>query len=193
MMVKSDDRKKYDTSRMVLYDWVQCVVTAVLVGILIFTFIGRIDGIQGPSMMQTLQDGDTVIVSDLFYTPKYGDIVFIKTEAYGDTPIVKRVIATAGQTIDIDFTTGVVTIDGQALQEDYINTPTNNPENFHGPVTLPDGCVFVMGDNRNISLDSRSSEVGVVDTRQIIGKVIFVLIPAKDLSGGRSWSRIGLV
>ena len=176
-----------------MYDWVQCVVYAVIFGILIFTFVGRVDGIKGPSMMQTLQDGDTVLLSGLFFEPEYGDIVFIKTEAYGDTPIVKRVIATAGQTLDIDFTTGDVTVDGVVLNEKYINTPTNNPEGFQGPVTIREGCVFVMGDNRNISLDSRSDEIGIVDTRQIIGKVMFILIPARDLAGSRAWSRLGSV
>ncbi|SHH51448.1 signal peptidase I [Sporobacter termitidis DSM 10068] len=180
-------------SRMELYDWVQCIVTAVLCGILIFVFIGRIDGIKGPSMMQTLQDGDRVILSNLFFTPKYGDIVFVKTEAYGDTPIVKRVIATGGQTIDIDFTQGVVYVDGKALQEDYTNTPTTLREDFSGPVTIPDGYVFVMGDNRNDSLDSRSGAVGLVDTRQILGKVLFVLIPGINTDGTRHWDRIGSV
>ena len=188
-----DELMKNDTSRMALYDWVQCIVAAVVSGILIFTFIGRVDGIKGTSMIQTLQDGDTVLLSDLFFTPKYGDIVFIKTETYGDTPIVKRVIATAGQTIDIDFVTGDVTVDGSVLRENYINTPTTTSEGFDGPVTIPDGCVFVMGDNRNDSMDSRSREIGYVDTRQIIGKVLLVLIPGRDLSGARSWSRFGSV
>jgi signal peptidase I len=177
-----------------LYDWVQSIVTAVLCGILFFVFIARLNGIEGPSMMQTLQDGDKVILSNLFYSPKDGDIVFIKTVAYGDTPLVKRVIATAGQTIDIDFSAGTVIRDGQVLIESYTNTSTNIPEDFSGPVTIPDGYVFVMGDNRNNSEDSRSDIVGLVDTRQILGRVLFVLIPGRSLDDGtRSWSRIGPV
>ena len=92
--------------RMELYDWLQCIVAAILCGILIFVFVGRVIGVDGTSMMQTLQHEDKVVMTDLFYTPSYGDIVVVKTEAFGETPLVKRVIATAGQTIDIDFVTG---------------------------------------------------------------------------------------
>ena len=179
--------------RMELYDWLQCIVSAILCGILIFVFVGRIIGVDGTSMLQTLQDEDKVVMSDMFYTPRYGDIVVIKTDTFGDTPIVKRVIATAGQTIDIDFNTGDVMIDGQVIQENYINAPTTEREDFQGPKTVPDGCVFVMGDNRNASTDSRSNYVGIVDTRQILGKVLFVLIPGKEADGARDMSRIGSV
>ena len=119
--------------------------------------------------------------------------MFIKTAAFADIPIVKRVIATEGQTIDINFSTGAVTIDGKVLKEKYINTPTNRQEDFHGPVTVKPGHVFVMGDNRNDSLDSRSNEVSQVDTRQIIGKVLLVLIPGKGVNGASSLGRIGSV
>lgn len=179
--------------KMELYDWLQCIVSAILCGILIFVFVGRIIGVDGTSMLQTLQDQDKVIMSNLFFTPSYGDIVVIKTEAFGDTPIVKRVIATAGQQIDIDFSTGKVTVDGKELQEPYINDLTRRRENFQGPVTVPEGKIFVMGDNRNASTDSRSSYVGMVDTRQILGKVLLVLIPGKNQDGTRTWSRIGSV
>lgn len=179
--------------RLGLYDWLQCVVSAVVAGILIFVFVGRISGIEGPSMMQTLQNGDLVVVSNLLFTPKYGDVVFIKTETYGNTPIVKRIVATAGQTVSIDFEQGIVSVDGRPLKEEYTNTPTNLREDFEGPVTVPDGKVFVMGDNRDDSTDSRSSAVGFVDTRNILGKVWFVLIPGVGYDTARDWSRIGLV
>jgi signal peptidase I len=180
-------------SHMGIYDWLQCIVSAVVIGILLFVFIGRINGIEGPSMMQTLQNGDRVILSNLFFTPKYGDVVFIKTDAYGETPLVKRVIATAGQTVDINFETGIVSVDGKALTETYTNTPTNLREDFSGPVIVPPGCIFVMGDNRNDSTDSRSSNVGFVDTRVILGKVWFVLIPGAGYDGHRDFGRIGFV
>lgn len=179
--------------RMGLYDWLQCIVSAVVAGIMIFLFIGRVDGIEGPSMMQTLQNGDTIILSNLFYKPKNGDIVFVKTELYGDTPIVKRIIASEGQTVDIDFAQGIVTVDGVPLQEPYVNTPTNREEGFEGPVTVPVGHVFIMGDNRNESNDSRNKNIGTVDTRSIIGKVYFILIPGSGYEGKRDWSRIGSV
>ncbi len=96
-------------------------------------------------------------------------------------------------TIDIDFETGTVTVDGVVLEENYINTPTNDREDFNGPVTVPEGYVFVMGDNRDYSTDSRSSYVGLVDTRRILGKVYWVIIPGIDEDGTRDWSRIGSV
>lgn len=193
---KSSVRRRQNADndvRMSIYDWLQCIVSAVVAGILIFIFIGRIDGITGPSMMQTLQNGDTIVLSNLFYTPKNGDVVFIKTETYGDTPIVKRVIASAGQTVDINFNKGVVSVDGKELHEIYVNTPTNRKESFEGPLTVPEGHVFVMGDNRNESTDSRDSRVGLVDTRNILGRVYFVLIPGAGYEAKRDWSRIGFV
>ncbi|UOO38772.1 signal peptidase I [Oscillospiraceae bacterium CM] len=178
---------------MELYDWLQCIVSAILCGILIFVFIGRVMGVEGPSMMPTLVNNDKIILTNLFYTPKYGDIVIIKTVAFGDTPIVKRVIATEGQTVDIDFDTGDVSIDGKVIEEKYINDLTHSREDFVGPVVVPKGNVFVMGDNRNESTDSRSNYVGMVDTRQILGKVLFVLIPGQNTDGSRSFARIGTV
>lgn len=193
-VIKKENEKKTDGGpKLELYDWLQCIVSAILCGILIFVFLGRVIGVEGTSMLQTLQDKDTVIMSNLFYTPKYGDIVVIKTEAFGDTPIVKRVIAVQGETIDIDFNTGAVSIDGKVIEEEYINEPTRERENFEGPVTVPPGYIFVLGDNRNASTDSRSSYVGLVDTRQILGKVLFVLIPGKNPDGARNWSRVGTV
>ena len=189
----ADDKKAENSTRMELYDWVQCIVAALLCGILIFVFIGRVIGVDGTSMIPTLHHGDQVVMSKLFFTPKYGDVVVLRSEAYGDSPLVKRVIATAGQTIDINFTTGEVTVDGRVLEEDYIADITTLRGDFDGPVTVPDGCVFVMGDNRNASSDSRSDKVGMVDIRNIFGKVYLVLIPAKESDGVRYWSRIGLV
>jgi signal peptidase I len=193
---KPAEKKKHKTlgdSNMSLYDWLQCIVSAVVAGILIFVFIGKVDGIKGPSMMQTLQDGDTVILSNLFYTPKYADIVFIKTDFYGETPIVKRVIATAGQTVDIDFDKGVVFVDGVALKEDYVNAPTTLRISFQDQVTVPDGHVFVLGDNRNDSSDSRDDRIGMIDVRDILGKVYFILIPGNGYANNRDWNRFGPV
>ena len=192
--VDSQDANK-GKARMELFDWMQCIVSAVICGIFVFVFIGRTIGVEGHSMLQTLQSNDRVIVSGLFYKPKNNDIIIFRppTNAFGNTPLVKRIIAVGGQTIDIDFDSGDVTVDGVILDEPYINAPTLNRLNFSGPVTVPDGYVFVMGDNRNNSSDSRDSRVGMVDTRYIIGKVLFLMIPGAEGSSPRDWSRFGLV
>ena len=159
------------------FDWIQMIVTALVTCILIFVFLGRTVGVIGPSMEKTLIEGDRLIISNLFYTPKYGDIVVLRKDTFKNEPIIKRVIATEGQTVDIDFDAGVVYIDGVALDEPYINAPTTLREDFQKPVTVPEGCVFVMGDNRNRSTDSRTDSIGCVDTRYIIGRAIFRIYP----------------
>lgn len=186
-------KKDKDSGGMELYDWVQCLVAALLCGILVFMFVGRIIGVDGSSMFPTLHHTDKIITSNLFYEPDNGDIVVLQTDSFGPDPIVKRIIATEGQTIDIDFYTGTVYVDGEALQEDYIADLTYTPEDFTGEMTVPEGCVFVMGDNRNASTDSRTASIGMVDERCIIGKVYFILIPGTEADGSRDWSRFGSV
>ena len=178
--------------RMELYDWLQCIVTAIMCGVIIFIFIGRTIGVDGRSMMQTLQNEDRVIMSNLLYTPSNGDIiVFVAPSEEFEFPLVKRVIATEGQTIDINFENGNVFVDGVLTDEPYINTETTTRQDFYEPVTIPNGFVFVMGDNRNSSTDSRNNLVGLVDTRYILGKVLFILIPGMDETGHRDWHRFG--
>ena len=164
-------------------DWLQSIVSALVVCILIFTFLGRVVGVVGSSMVPTLEDGQRLIVSKLFYTPKYGDIVVLRKREFKEEPIVKRVIATEGQTVDIDFEAGIVYVDGTALDEPYVNAPVHERESFEEPVTVPEGCVFVMGDNRNASTDSRYSLIGCVDTRLILGKAYFRLYPLNRIGG----------
>ncbi|MDR2568835.1 MAG: signal peptidase I [Oscillospiraceae bacterium] len=179
--------------RMELYDWLQCIVTAIICGVLIFIFIGRTIGVVGSSMLQTLQHRDRVIISNLFYTPNNGDVVvFIAPSERFEHPLVKRVIATEGQTIYIDSESGEVFVNDVLVNEPYINTTTAG-HNFDEPMMIPRGYVFVMGDNRNSSTDSRDSSVGFVDTRYILGKVMFVLIPGADDNGQRDWNRVGPV
>ncbi|MDR2502348.1 MAG: signal peptidase I [Oscillospiraceae bacterium] len=187
---KSDRAVKPGGFSGALYEWVQCVVSTVLATILFFVFVGRQIGVIGDSMRLTLHDSDRVFISNLFYEPEYGDIVIIKTDEFGNVPIVKRVIATAGQVIDIDFENHIVTVDGVAIDEPYIAEPTASRLDFQGPVTIPEGCVFVMGDNRNDSTDSRSKRVGFVDTRNILGKVLIVLWPGHENGEGMDWSRM---
>jgi len=186
--------EKANKARMELYDWLQCIVSAIICGIFIFVFIGRTIGVDGRSMMNTLHHKDRVVMSNLFYTPHNGDIIVFHcpAESFGGTPLVKRVIAVAGQTIDIDFNSGDVFLDGVVIDEPYIREITVNRHSFEGPVTVPDGFMFVMGDNRNSSSDSRDSRVGLVDTRYILGRVYFVLIPGLEDNGLRDWTRFGV-
>lgn len=160
-----------------VYEWMQSLVSALLVCVLVFAFLFRIIGIIGPSMQNTFHDGDSVVISKLFYEPKQGDVVVLRKLSFQKEPIIKRVIAVAGQTVDIDFEKGIVYVDDQALTEPYTAELTLTPLDFDGKITVPENCVFVMGDNRNNSTDSRSSLIGCVDTRYIMGKVLLRLLP----------------
>ena len=178
-----------------LYEWVQSLVGSVLVVVAIFTFVIRMMGVDGHSMLNTLQHGDRLLVvnSMLYHDYKYGDIVILRKDGvFDDDPIVKRVIAVEGQRVDIDFAEGIVYVDGEALEEDYIREPTYTAEGTEFPLTVPEGSIFVMGDNRNHSSDSRSSDLGTVDTRYVIGKAVFLLFPGADeATGQRDFGRIG--
>lgn len=180
-----------------LYEWIQSLVGSVLVVVAIFTFGIRMLGVDGHSMLNTLQHGDRLmVVNPIFYHDyKYGDIVILrKTGVFDNEPIVKRVIATGGQTVDIDFGEGVVYVDGEALEEDYIREPTYTAEGTEFPLTVPEGSIFVMGDNRNGSSDSRDYRLGTVDTRYVIGKAAFLLFPGADYdTGKRDFGRIGVI
>ena len=170
---KRDDQPKASEA----LDWLQCIVSALVVCILLFTFVFRTVGVIGTSMVPTLEEKDRLVISKLFFTPKRGDIVVLRKQEFKDEPLVKRVIATEGETIDIDFAEGIVYVDGVALDEPYVNALVHEPEDFTEPVTVPEGCVFVMGDNRNKSTDSRCAVIGCVDTRLILGKAYFRLMP----------------
>lgn len=164
-----------------IYDWIQCLTSALIICVLVFVFVFRVIDVKGTSMVPTLNNQDKMLVSDLFYKPKAGDIVVFKKDEYDpEKALVKRVIATEGQKINIDFDKGIVYVDEVPLEEDYINDITTTKLDFIGPKTVPEGCVFVMGDNRNMSTDSRKSEIGMVDSRLIIGKVYCVLFPLKS-------------
>ena len=178
---ESNGEEKETSVRGEVYDWLLCVVSAIVGCVLIFTFFVRIVGVVGTSMLPTLHNGDYLLTSKLFYEPKQGDIVVLHKASFDERAIVKRVIATEGQTVDIDFTAGVVYVDGEALQEDYVNAPTLRALDFKEAVTVPENCVFVLGDNRNDSLDSRRSTLGCVDKGYIIGRGYMVLLPFRDI------------
>ena len=162
-----------------LYLNIRVLVVMMTAFVLLFTFVARIIVVSGPSMLDTLHNGDLILVWSLGYAPKQGDIVVLTQESYQEDSIVKRVIAVAGQTVDIDYGTDTVYVDGQALREDYTKEEMRVPTYGEGlnHVTVPEGCIFVMGDNRNHSADSRLPGIGIVDTRCVIGKGIAVIFP----------------
>ena len=169
-----------------------------LVGILlVFMFLFRMVVVSGPSMMQTLQDGDRLILLSnvLYRNPKYGDVVVASKDSFKDgEPIIKRVIATEGQKVDIDFEAGIVYVDDVPLDEPYTNTPTTLYEGTKFPLVVEKDHVFVLGDNRNDSLDSRSIEIGQIDKRELLGKAIFLGLPGmNEETGKRDFKRIGVL
>lgn len=180
-----EDRKNAAFREM--FEWLDVIVTSVIAVVLIFTFVFRVARIDGNSMLNTLHNDERVIMTNMFYEPKYGDIVVISRNADNapkstedDAPIIKRVIATAGQTVDINFETGEVTVDGKVLKEDYIREPTHLYLGVDFPVRVPENCIFVMGDNRNDSLDSRSPQIGengMINKQYVLGHVIFRIHP----------------
>ena len=171
-----------ERSRKEIYDWIHCLSIALIICVVIFAFFIRLIDVRGTSMNPTLNNGDKMLVSGLFYSPKAGDVVVFKKDEYDpERALVKRVIATEGQVINIDFDEGIVYVDGEPIVEDYILEPTTNKLDFIGPQTVPDGCVYVMGDNRNASTDSRKKEIGMVDSRLILGRAYFVIYPLNQV------------
>ena len=164
---------------------------------LVYIFCFRTVVVVGDSMYDTLVNGDRLLlINNLLYRhPEQGDIVVASKDSFNDGEcIIKRVIATGGQEVDIDFKTGTVYVDGQALEEIYLHSPTFSSEGVQFPLVVPDGCLFVMGDNRMESLDSRSPSIGCIDEREVLGKAVFLMIPGVDEeTDSRDFSRIGVV
>jgi signal peptidase I len=178
---------------MYLHDLVYLLI-AVTIGLCLCF---RMVIVDGHSMYDTLVNGDyLLLINNVFYhNPKPGDIIVASKDSFQDgSPIVKRVIAVEGQTVDIDFTTGTVYVDGVALVEPYIHTPTTNPEGMVFPLVVDEGCIFVMGDNRGRSMDSRDPEIGLIDKREVLGKAILIIWPGDDEGRlDRDFSRFGVI
>ena len=176
-----------------LHDLLYMLMAIMLVFLLFF----RIIVVSGDSMYSTLLDGDyLLLLGNLFYQePGHGDIVVISKKSFDDgKPIVKRVIATEGQNVDIDFENAVVYVDGVALDEPYINSPTSFNEGTVFPLTVAEDCIFVLGDNRGVSRDSRDPVIGQIDKREVLGKAIFLMLPGTSHGNlPRDMGRIGVV
>ena len=177
--------------------YVHDLMYMLLIVMILFLIAFRVIVVNQSSMFSTLWDGDyLLLVSNLFSgEPKQGDIVVISKQAYENgKPIVKRVIATEGQTVDIDFESGIVYVDGAALEEPYLNQKTYHDEGTVFPLTVADNCIFVLGDNRAVSLDSRSPQIGQIDRREVLGKALFLMIPGTHRGQfPPDYSRIGAV
>ena len=193
----SDKEKEPRSWQQNVLLYVHDLMCMLLVVMLLFLVVFRVILVTGDSMFTTLWDGDyLLLVSELFCgDPEPGDIVVISKASFDNgSPIVKRVIATQGQTVDIDFDSGPVYVDGQALREPYIHNETTNEEGTVFPLTVAENCFFVLGDNRAVSLDSRSPQIGQIDRREVLGKAICLMIPGTH--HGQllpDYSRIGAV
>ncbi len=170
-----------------VFDWLGSLFMALICVLIVMTFFFRIIDVDGPSMESTLINTDKVVITDLFYTPHQGDIVVISHAERYDKALIKRVIATEGQDLQIDFANNKVYVDGELLNEDYIQGITKlgdkSAEEVNG--IIPEGKVFVMGDNRTVSLDSRFKEVGLINVSDIIGKAQLDIIPHSYDSSGK--------
>ena len=182
------DKPKTEKSNICrdIFDWLDIIISAMLAVVVIFTFAFRVATIEGDSMKNTFYEGQKVIITNWFYQPKFGDVVVVSRNAENNAsasaegPIIKRIIATEGQQVNIDFEKGIVYVDGVALDEPYTRTPTNLKSDVVFPVYVPEGHIFCLGDNRNESLDSRSSRIGnggMIDTRYVLGKVVMRIWP----------------
>ena len=164
---------------------------------IVFLLIFRVIVVSGDSMMDTLIDGDYLLcLSNVFYkNPQPGDVIVASKQSFDDgAAIIKRVIATEGQIVDIDFDRGIVYVDGLPIEEDYIKNLTTRSEGVIFPLIVEEGCIFVLGDNRAVSKDSRHPEIGLIDTRQVLGKALFLMLPGVDEDSKlRDFDRTGAI
>ncbi len=180
--LNSDETASHKPPKSIIFscfEWIEALITSLISVVILFTFLFRVVNVSGPSMLPNLQSNDRVVLSSYFYKPHQGDVIVITHTEKLKEPIIKRVIALENQVVDINFATGIVSVDGVALDESaYIeNGITTQPSDYTYPLTVTKGHVFVLGDNRAVSNDSRSSDVGMVDERYILGKAQLILFP----------------
>ena len=169
-----------------VYEWLEAIAFALAIVVILFTFVFRVVSVSGPSMQPTLYTKDRIVLNSIFFTPQNGDIVVItQPNSHDNEPLIKRVIAVEGQTIAIDAENDTVTVDGVVLNENYIleQDIKRAGESYDYPLTIPKGKVFVMGDNRNDSFDSRDPGLGMVEEKYIMGKAIFRIYPFERVGG----------
>ncbi len=165
---------KFDIKKEI-FSWVEVIVFTIIFMSIFMVVVFRMSPVDGSSMEPTLQDCDRIISTNIHGKYDYNDVVVIRRK--DDTTLVKRIIALEGDKIDIDFDTGSVYVNDKLLSEPFINEITKKRKDFVGPTIVPDGHVFVMGDNRNHSDDSRLAKIGMIDKRNVLGKVIFRIFP----------------
>ena len=191
-----EEEKEPETLEGMIYCWAQALITAVVGVVLLFTFAFRLIGVSGPSMQDTLYTGDRLLVLNAAFCDfQPGDVVVINNyNADLSDTLIKRIIAVGGQTIDIDLASSTVYVDGQPLDEPYVKGFTDTIEGTRFPLTLAEDEVFVMGDHRDHSTDSRSARLGPVKEGYLQGKAVLLLLPGTNPDlGAREWDRIGLV
>ena len=192
---ETEEKKEPESIESTAYCCAQALITAVVGVVVLFTFFVRLIGVSGGSMQDTLYTGDRLLVlNSVFCDFQPGDVVVVNDyNAELDETLVKRIIAVGGQTVDIDFTSGVVYVDGQPLEEPYTKEPTYKSDSIRFPLTLEEDEVFVMGDNRNHSTDSRSGQLGPVKEGYLQGKALLLIPGQTPDAGHRDWSRVGAV
>ncbi|MBQ7956606.1 MAG: signal peptidase I [Clostridia bacterium] len=176
-----DSEKKASEKSKSVFDWVSSIMASFVVIFLIFAFGFRVVQVSGESMTNTLQHRDWLLVSNFEKHVQFGDIVVATPPTYKGGPVIKRVIGVAGDEIYIDFNKGEVYVNGKVLDEPYTKTPTTLSYDVEFPVRVPENCVFVMGDNRNGSLDSRSTQIGIINEKYILGRVLIRVFPFEKI------------
>ncbi|MBR3869167.1 MAG: signal peptidase I [Clostridia bacterium] len=176
---KTEKEEISDTAWTSVFHWLYGIVGFLFVLFIVFVLFFKVVEVDGESMSPTLNDNDKLLIYTMNYTPKQGDIVVISAD--DEQTLIKRIVATENQTVEVDYKTGKVIVDGMAIDEKYV-TEMSEPEDneISYPYTVPEDCVFVMGDNRNESRDSRSKVIKAVEEYRIVGKAITRLIPFSD-------------